>query len=308
MDVLKVSPERFKSVFDSLSEPEQQTMIQILQELQETGESPTYENVWLQDYEEIPVDIDTFLESDEYLGKATRQGTQIYTFWRQTLREMFSGGDMEYEEIAFTGAIGIGKTAIAVYAIAYLTYRLLCLKNPQGYFGFADTDDIAIFFFNATVALAYGVGFGRLHACLLESPWFLEHGHKAGSSSNPYYVPDKHVVIKAGSKGSHGLGQQIYCIVGSTEIITDSGIKSIEDLAGTAAKILQRTQDGGFIWVTAPIIPTKMVHDTIRITLEDGTVIEGTPEHQVMLSDGSYKMLKDLTESDDLFATAEVSL
>lgn len=210
MDVLKVSPERFKSVFDSLTEDEQQTMIQILTELQETGESPTYENVWLQDYEEIPVDIDTFLESDEYLGKATRQGTQIYPFWRQTLREMFSGGDMEYEEIAFTGAIGIGKTAIAVYAIAYLTYRLLCLKNPQGYFGFADTDDIAIFFFNATVALAYGVGFGRLHACLLESPWFLEHGHKAGSSSNPYYVPDKHVVIKAGSKGSHGLGQQIY--------------------------------------------------------------------------------------------------
>ena len=116
------------------------------------------------------------------------------------------------------------------------------------------------------------------------------------------------MVIRAGSKGSHGLGQQIYCVVGSTKIITDSGVKAIEDLAGTSAKILQRNQNGGFIWVSAPIVPTKMVHDTIRITLEDGSVIEGTPEHQVMLSDGSYKMLKDLTESDDLFATAEVSL
>lgn len=306
MDVLKVPPERFKSVFDSLSEPEQQTMIKILQELQETGSSETYEAVWLQDYEEIPVDIDTFLESDEYLGKATRQGTQIYPFWRQQLRDLFSGGDMEFEEVAFTGAIGIGKTQIAVYAICYLMYRLLCLKNPQKYFGFGDTDDIAIFFFNATVALAYGVGYSRLHACLMESPWFLRHGHVAGSSNNPYFVPDKRVVIRAGSKGSHGLGQQIYCVVGATRIITDSGVKSIEDLAGTSAKILQKTNAGKFIWVNAPIVPTKMVHDTIRITLEDGSIIEGTPEHQVMLSDGSYKMLKDLTESDDVFLAAEV--
>ena len=306
MTITDLSPERFQSLMQTLTEGERAVVVQILREYAETGTSKTYEGVWLEDYEEIPVDIDTFLEEDDYLGLATNHGKQIYPFWREQLRAMFKGGDMDFEEIAFTGAIGLGKTAIAVYAIAYLLYRLLCLRNPQRYFGFADTDDIAIFFFNATVALACGVGFARLHAACMESPWFRAHGEVKGSSSNPYYVPSKHIVIKAGSNSSHGLGQQIFCVVGSTKIITDSGVKSIEDLAGTSAKILQKTDSGKFIWVTAPIVPTKMVHDTIRITLEDGSVIEGTPEHQVMLSDGSYKMLKDLTESDDVFSAAEV--
>lgn len=210
LNLTMLAPERFQSVYNSLSPSEKEIMQQILKELGETGESETYEKVWLEDYEEIPVDIDTFLEDPEYLGKATNLGNQIYPFWREQLRKIFAGGDTEFEEIALTGAIGIGKTAIAVYAIAYLTYRLLCLKFPQRYFGFADTDEIAIFFFNATVALAQSVGYGRLHACLMESPWFLAHGTVAGSASNPYYVPGKHIVIKAGSKASHGLGQQIF--------------------------------------------------------------------------------------------------
>lgn len=199
------------SIYQSLSDTEQATMMKIMEELGETGHSDTYETVWLADYEEIPVDIDTFLEDPDYLGQATNGGTQIYPFWRETLRKIFANGDTSYEEIAFTGAIGIGKTAIAVYAIAYLTYRLLCLRFPQRYFGFADTDEIAVFFFNATVDLARGVGYSRLNACLMESPWFLEHGTVQGSTSNPYYVPDKHIAIKAGSKASHGLGQQIFC-------------------------------------------------------------------------------------------------
>lgn len=211
LDITHLSPDRFRAIYNSLNPVEQETMQRILDELIETGESPTYEKVWLEDYEEIPVDIDTFLEDPKYLGNATNNGTQIYPFWREQLRKIFEFGDTEYEEIAFTGAIGIGKTQIAVYAIAYLTYRLLCLRYPQRYFGFADTDDIAIFFFNATVALAQAVGFGRLHACLMESPWFLDHGKVMGSQDNPYYVPGKHIVIKAGSKSTHGLGQQIFC-------------------------------------------------------------------------------------------------
>lgn len=211
LNLTMLSPERFKNIYNSLSEAEQETMQIILKELSEFGESETFEKVWLEDYEEIPVDIDTFLEDPEYLGKATRNGTQIYPFWRQQLREIFAYGDTDYEEIAFTGAIGIGKTQIAVYAISYLLYRVLCLKHPQRYFGFADTDDIAFFFFNATVALAEAVGFSRLHNCCMESPWFLAHGTVKGSKDNPYYVPGKHIVIKAGSNASHGLGQQIFC-------------------------------------------------------------------------------------------------
>lgn len=300
LNLTMLAPERFQSIYNSLSPSEQETMQQILKELSETGESETYEKVWLEDYEEIPVDIDTFLEDPEYLGKATNLGNQIYPFWRGQLRRIFAGGDTEFEEIAFTGAIGTGKTAIAVYAIAYLTYRLLCLKFPQRYFGFADTDEIAVFFFNATVALAQSVGYGRLHACLMESPWFLSHGTVAGSASNPYYVPGKHIVIKAGSKASHGLGQQIFCLVGSTLIDTDQGVLSLAELEGKTVSVLQRNERGQLSWVKAPVLKTRYATKTIRITLENGETIEGTPEHRVMLVDGTYKALGDLTEDDEL--------
>lgn len=301
MNIVDMPPERFKQLMQTLSTSEQEVIVQILTEYAETGVSKTYESVWLEDYEEIPVDIDTFLEDDNYLGLATNHGKQIYPFWRTQLRTMFEGGVMDFEEIAFTGAIGIGKTAIAVYAIAYLLYRLLCLRNPQRYFGFADTDDIAIFFFNATVALACGVGFARLHAACMESPWFKAHGEVKGSSSNPYYVPSKHIVIKAGSNSSHGLGQQVFCVVGNTKIITSLGAINIADLDGGLIEVLQYDPEtGAEYFVPASVWKTKMTQQTIRITLENGSVIEGTPDHKIMMSDGSYKELQDLTEDDDI--------
>ena len=45
---------------------------------------------------------------------------------------------------------------------------------------------------------------------------------------------------------------------------------------------------------------TKYVQETIKIELEDGSIIEGTPDHKIMLSDGSYKRLDELTEDDDI--------
>ena len=210
-NLLDLDKERFQSLMATLTAEEQGIIVKILQEYALEGRSKTYEDVWLEDYEEIPVDIDTFLESDDYLGRATNYGKQIYPFWREQLRKMFANGEMDYEEVAFTGAIGIGKTAIADYAISYLLYRLLCLRSPQRYFGFADTDKIAIFFFNATVELAMSVGYNRLHSICMTSPWFLAHGEVKGSKSNPYYLPSKGIEIKAGSQASHGLGQQIFC-------------------------------------------------------------------------------------------------
>ena len=276
MNILDIAPERFSAIYNSLDPVEQGTLTQILQEFSETGESETYNTVWLQDYEEIPVDIDTFLENDEYLGKATNHGNQIYPFWRNAFREIFSNGDTSYHEIVLSGAIGIGKTAIAVYAISYLLYRLLCLKRPQRYFGFADSDDIAIFFFNATVALAEGVGYKRLHACCLQSPWFMEHGKRLGSSSNPYYAPDKHVVIRAGSKGQHGLGQQIFVgmldecnfVPGSNATVEKS--KIMQTYASVSARIKSRfIKNGKLLGKMFLVSSKKAEHDFLEVYIHE---------------------------------------
>ena len=83
-------------------------------------------------------------------------------------------------------------------------------------------------------------------------------------------------------------------------IDTDQGVLSLAELEGKTVSVLQRNERGQLSWVKAPVLKTKYATKTIRITLENGETIEGTPEHQVMLIDGTYKALVDLTEDDEL--------
>ena len=106
---LQVLPDRIQDIYDSCTEKEKSYLIQILQELSETGYSRTYEDIWLADYKEVPVSINTFISSETYLGKSTRNGEAIYPFWKNTLNNIFSAGN-KYNEIVFTGATRIGKT------------------------------------------------------------------------------------------------------------------------------------------------------------------------------------------------------
>ena len=63
-------------------------------------------------YTELPVDIDTFIEDDHYIGNSTRNGKMNYPFWRQRLREMFDPENPnKYREMFCATAIGTGKTS-----------------------------------------------------------------------------------------------------------------------------------------------------------------------------------------------------
>lgn len=293
-------PYRIKKIYASSTPREKVYLKAILEEIAETGDSPTYRDIWLSDYLEIPVDIDTFLCDDYYLGKVTRNGKAIYPFWRDFMRKLFYAGN-KYEETFFTGATRIGKTSTAITCTAYMLYKLMCLRDPQEYFQKKDVSVFSILFFNLTKELAGSVAYREFTDTILASPWFLEHGKKMGSDKNPYYVPDgDKVIITYGSDAAHALGQQVFCVVGNTKILTSDGYHKIEDLAGTTACVGQH-HDGCIYYSDAEIKLTDHVYETIRVTLEDGTVFEGTPDHPVMLTDGSYKRLGDLSSSDDVF-------
>ena len=64
--------------------------------------------------------------------------------------------------------------------------------------------------------------------------------------------------------------------------------------------VYQIAPDNSVLEVSASAAVTKYVSDTIRITLEDGSTIEGTSEHRVMLADGTYKCLGEIQETDDI--------
>ena len=223
-DILSID----KSKFDKLSQEEQEIVLEILQEFADNGFSQTLEDMWNADYEEIPVDVVTFISDDRYLGKSTRQGTSIYPFWMDRYQDIFSDKN-EYLEIVLTGAIGIGKTRTAVVCLCYLLYLIMCIKNPHEFFHFNEGDEITIAFCNITIELAEGVAYNTMHEYLLNSPWFLERGTVTGKKVLRYNPP-KHITMSYGSKAGHFLGKQIYAALMDECDFTRAALKGTDVL------------------------------------------------------------------------------
>jgi hypothetical protein len=79
------------------------------------------------EYEERVVDIRTFIDSPDYLNASRECWPSI----KDDLVQLFSG---DYTEAVFCEGIGSGKSFKSSIIIAYMVYRVLCLKNPQELF------------------------------------------------------------------------------------------------------------------------------------------------------------------------------
>ena len=221
-------PERIGKIFDTCSKEEQEILMAILLELSETGESKTYKDLWLADYKEIPVDIDTFINDDAYLGRTNRNGVAVYPFWRKELNAVFGAGNKYYEWI-LTGATRIGKSSTAITATGYMLYRLMCLRDPQKFFGKKDISKFSILFFNITKDLAKGVAYREFNDTLKASPWFNAHGTFSKSEKDFYYIPEGGKIdIDYGSDASHGLGKQVFVAFMDEINFSQAGIKDVK--------------------------------------------------------------------------------
>ena len=129
-----------------------------------------YNALMFANYNEEPVDIMTFLCDPEYLGVVTDGGTDIFPCWKKALVEMFS--DNHRFLIVLTGSIGTGKSTIAIYALAYIQYRLMILKEPWKFFELADSGQMTISFFNLNKSLGDSRGYQKLMHFMCKSPWF----------------------------------------------------------------------------------------------------------------------------------------
>lgn len=294
-------PQRIKKVFDSCDKETQQYLKAILHEIVETGSSTLYQDLWRADYIEQPVSIDTFLESDTYLGKTNRNGQAVYPAWRTALRDIFNSGN-RYDEVVFSGATRIGKTTTAITGAAYMLYRLMSLKDPQRYFNKKEVSKFSILFFNITKDLAKGVAFREFNDTLKASPWFSAHGKFTNSDRNFVYVPDgDKIVIDFGSDGAHALGMQIFCVTGDTEILTDAGFRRIDALSSSTQILAQyNIENENIVYSPARIEQTGYSQDIIEVELQDGTIFKGTPNHKVLLSDNTYISLSDIRVDDDI--------
>ena len=249
-------PAKIQSIYNDCNDEEKQILIDILTELSQYGESETYKNLWLEDYKEIPVDLDTFLCNDRYLGKVTRNGEGIYPYWKTAMHQIFDAGN-KYHECLFTGATRIGKSFTGITCAAYMLYRLMCLRDPQKFFNKKGESKFSLLFFNVTKELAQSVAYREFNDTLAASPWFMEHGTLSKSERNFYYIPEGgKIVIEAGSDVAHSLGKQIFCGFMDEINFAKSGIKDINkakaNIKATYDSIVARVEgtfrQNGEVW------------------------------------------------------------
>lgn len=295
--------ERIQNIYSTCSYDEQMILRQILQEIVDTGDSETYRNVWLADFKEVPVSIEQFICDPYYLGETTKNGEMVYPFWKQTLTDIFNHGN-QYNEIILSGATRIGKTSTSVKIMAYMLYKLMLYRDPQGYFGLQPNSKLTLAFANLTKDLAAGVAFTEFNQALKHSKWFMEHGSMNRGTVNQIYMPDGDIEIIAGSSASNFLGMQIWCcLVGSTRVRCATGVKTLEECSRTFQSVVLQYDEKYKCCIPhifGSIQITKYVNDTVRVVLADGTTIEGTPDHRFLLDSGEYKSIGKLCISDKL--------
>ena len=137
-------------------------------------------------FEDIPVDVKTFVESPDYLGQPPLSPIQYDIV--EAMSQIYKKPDLlnllgtevgarHYEkytknEIILQLGKGSGKDHTSTVACAYVVYKLLCLKDPARYFGKPSGDAIDIINVAVNAEQAKNVFFKGFKNKIEKSPWF----------------------------------------------------------------------------------------------------------------------------------------
>ena len=135
----------------------------------------------LADWEEAPVSIGEFLRSPRY-------GAMGKEVWPGILREAEAifGDDpfaWKHQVAVIIAAIGSGKSYLTSVAFTYMTYWLLCLKDPQSYLDLAKGTTIMLINQSINESNARKVVFHEVKERIQNSAWFRDRD----------YLPDRKV-------------------------------------------------------------------------------------------------------------------
>ena len=199
---------------NGLSDTEKEYTLKILKEFYNKGTSKTYDDIVLSEYEEIPVDIETFLRDKHYLGSGLVNDEGVFTvfpFWVETLKKIFPSPLLpaSVNTLALSGAIGLGKSFVAVLCGLYELYRMICLKDPYMHYGMQPIDKITFAFMNITLDASKGVAWDKCQQLVQASPWFMQKGTLSGTA-NVVWNPPKGIELIAGSLSRHIIGRAVF--------------------------------------------------------------------------------------------------
>ena len=149
-----------------------------------------------------PVGIRQFIEDPNFLGNAG----EVYPAIMEVLEELASG---KYVEAVLTGAIGTGKTSIALWVTAHSLYQLSCMRDPHGEFDLARSSEITIIFQSITRELAKGVDYQRFRAMIERSPYFQRHFPFDKNIESELRFPNRIIVKPVSGSETAAIGQNV---------------------------------------------------------------------------------------------------
>jgi len=160
-----------------------------------------------EEFEERPVDLRTFVTSQDYLGlpplsdyqyTLIEKSSQIYK--ESTLIKLFGEDEgkrmfkQTCNEIIAQLGKGSGKDYTATISVAYQVYLLLCLKDPATYYGKPPGDSIDILNIAINAQQANNVFFKGFKTRIDRSPWF--SGKYESKASEMKF--DKNITVHSG--------------------------------------------------------------------------------------------------------------
>jgi hypothetical protein len=208
------------------------------------------------EFDEIPVDIDTFVENEEYLGhmdarlspiqkECILNSTKIYR--RETLdkfltpKEAQKRGFETKNEVILQLGKGSGKDFMSEVSVAYVVYLLICLKNPSSYYGKKRGDSIDILNIAVNAQQAYNVFFKGFMDMVTKSPWFqgkYESNAAAGPAKQNQFNFIKNINVYSGhSEREAWEGYNVFMVI--LDEISGFALESASVNGKTAENIYQ---------------------------------------------------------------------
>lgn len=214
------------------------------------------------EYEHRVVGIREFIDSPEYLNC----GRECWPSIKDDLEELFKGN---YTEAVFCQAIGSGKSYASSIIIAYLAYRLLCLKDPQSYFGLARGSHI--YFLNMSIRAEQSrkVVFGEIKSRIDNSPWFRTYCPPNPDIRSELQFPKNIIIFPGNSKETFPLGYNIFAAImdeAAWYVDTDNHDVAEDMFNALHSRIKNRFGDkGALVMISSP----RYVDDFIETKMEE---------------------------------------
>src|SRR3972149_1495917 len=165
-------------------------------------------------YRHKPVTMKEFLEDEDFVP--TQDAPRPFN--KKLLIDIFDSfktwkefEDLgRFEEALYIAGIGSGKSYVSSMAIAYIIYRLLCLRDPQKYFGFAKGTKIAFINISKSFSQAKDIVFGELKNRIDNNRWFQKYYPPDSRIKSKLRLPKNLFILPLGSNEEAPLGYNIF--------------------------------------------------------------------------------------------------